>query len=95
MRRSFSQRHGHEPLPEPMRLEDLSDDLRREIWNAVRDFLLENRVSGRYSYYFHEQAKRFIERVLGRHTKQPGDMIKTEYDQALNTFKNSIIWRGV
>ena len=36
---TFLQRHGHEPLPEPMRLEELSDDLRREIWNLVYDFL--------------------------------------------------------
>ena len=27
---TFSQRYGYEPLPEPMRLEELSDDLRRQ-----------------------------------------------------------------
>ncbi len=36
---TFSQRHGYESLPEPMQLEELSDDLRREIWNATREFL--------------------------------------------------------
>ena len=34
----FSLRYGYEPLPEPMRLEELSSDLRRKIWNEVRDF---------------------------------------------------------
>ena len=28
---TFSQRHGYEPLPEPMKLEEISDDLRREM----------------------------------------------------------------
>ena len=27
---TFSQRHGYEPLPEPMKLEEISDDLRRK-----------------------------------------------------------------
>ena len=34
---TFSQRYGYEPLPEPMRLEHLSDNLRREIWNEFYD----------------------------------------------------------
>ena len=37
---SFSQRHGYEDLPKAMRLEELSNDLRREIWNEVRRLLL-------------------------------------------------------
>ncbi len=28
---TFSQRYGHEPLPEAMKLESLSRDLRREL----------------------------------------------------------------
>ena len=40
---TFSQRYGYEPLPEPMRLEHISDDLRREIWNALREFLTPRR----------------------------------------------------
>ena len=35
---TFSQRYGHEPLPQPMQLEKLSDDLRREIWSLVYRF---------------------------------------------------------
>lgn len=33
---TFSERYGYEQLPEPMQLEQLSDELRREIWNAIR-----------------------------------------------------------
>ena len=32
---TFSRRYGYEPLPEPMRLEEISEDLRREIFNAA------------------------------------------------------------
>ena len=90
MRRSFSQRYGYEPLPGPMRLEELSSDLRREIWTDVRELLLEKREYA-YAYYFEAEARRFIERVLGRYTKQPGDTISTDYDQVLSNFKNSIL----
>ena len=49
---SFSQRYGYEPLPEPMRLEEISNDLRREIWNAVREVLVEKRGGPSGYYYF-------------------------------------------
>ena len=90
MRRSFSQRYGYEPLPGPMRPEKLSSDLRREVWNDVREILLAKRKFFR-GYYFEEQTKRFIERVVGNHTKQPADMIRTKYDEVLGYFKNSIL----
>ena len=74
---SFSQRYGYEPLPEPMRLEYISDDLRIEICNAVRDFLesifpVPSRGSfpGRgwesESSRKERKARSFTERVLGR-----------------------------
>ena len=31
---TFSQRYGYEPLPEPMRLEHLSNDLRLDLWDS-------------------------------------------------------------
>ena len=75
---TFSQRYGYEPLPAPMRLEELSDDLRREIWNAVRGLLLEKRQSNaRGFYYFLRREERIIERVLGRFTKRPESEIST------------------
>ena len=36
---TFSQREGYAPLPKPMQLEELSADLRREIWNEIRKLL--------------------------------------------------------
>lgn len=33
---NFSQRFGYEPVPAPMRLEEVSTDLRREVWNTIR-----------------------------------------------------------
>ena len=88
---SFSQRYGYEPLPEPMRLEELSSDLRREIWNEVRDFLLEKTVGYSPNLYFNTEDERFIERVLGSHTKRPRDTINTDHDQVLSNFKKSIL----
>ena len=88
---SFSQRYGYEPLPEPMRLEELSSDLRREIWNEVREFLLEKRSHGYGIYFFDEQTNRLIERVIGRYTERPSDTISTNCEEVLTTFKNSIL----
>ena len=34
---TFSERYGYESLPKPMHLEELSNDLRRELWNVLRD----------------------------------------------------------
>ena len=36
---TFSQRYGYEPLAEPMRLEYLSKDLRRHVWDEIHEFL--------------------------------------------------------
>ena len=62
----FSQRYGYEPLPEPMRLGHIPDDLRREICNTVRTTL--SNIS--YSAYAGArpsvgQVRGFIEYVLG------------------------------
>ena len=45
---TFSQRHGYEPLPRPMQLEEISEDLRREIFNAVRVLFLRTKNSFGY-----------------------------------------------
>ena len=83
---TFSQRYGYEPLPEPMRLEHISDNLRREIWNAVREFLHRNARRPHFS----DTAKRFIERVLGTFLKRSEDEIPTGYDTAMTSFKNHL-----
>ena len=88
---SFSQRYGYEPLPEPMRLEEISNDLRREIWNAVREVLLEKSHRGSGYYYFQAPGSRFVERVLGANTKTSEDEIPTGHDQVCANLKNSVL----
>lgn len=92
---TFSQRNSYEPLPEPMALEQLSDDLRREIWNIIRKQLLKNRktfsVTGRY--YFPTDFGRFVEQLFGKLLKIPEDEISTSYEDVLARFK-SIILKG-
>lgn len=89
---TFSQRYGYEPLPEPMRPEEISDDLRREIWNAVRATLIEKRQFGYYDddYSFCVSDSKFIERVLGRFTKRAEDEIQTEYKTVMNYFQHVV-----
>ncbi len=88
---TFSQRYGYEPLPEPMRLEDLSGDLRREIWNAIRELLNEDSHSlYSDSYYFGERTKKFIERVIGKFLRQSEDEISTDYSQTMFFFEDLV-----
>ncbi len=86
--RTFSQRYGYEPLPEPMRLEELSDDLRREVWNTTRQFLKAIKGGG---YYFSYEVKQFMEHVLGRVLKKPEDDINTDYDPVHDLFKQILL----
>ena len=89
---TFSQRHGYESLPEPMQLEELSDDLRREIWNATREFLESQLQPNAYRrVYFTKEACRFIERVLGKLLKKPEDEINTSYQNVINPLKQVIL----
>ena len=82
---TFSQRYGYEPLPEPMRLGELSDDLRREIFNAVREpFLGITNFSGKY---FVDDEARFIERVFGRIYGQTEDTIGNRFDDIMDCTK--------
>ena len=87
---TFSQRYSYAPLPEPMQLEKISDDLRREIWNVIRERLLRHRshwVTG----YFDDQGKRFSERVLGKLNQLPEDQVSTNYENVLNAFKQAAL----
>ena len=85
---TFSQRYGYEPLPEPMKLEEISSDLRREIWNVIREFLLEKRsFSG--NYYFRQNEARIIERVTGRLLRIAEDKVPTDYDKVMFDFEKA------
>ena len=84
---TFSQRHGYEPIPEAMKLEEISCDLRREIWNTVRELLL-NIKSKQVNAYFPDTAARFIERVVGKYQKIRQSNVRTEYSDVFHTFEN-------
>ena len=93
--RTFSQRYGYEPLPDPMQLEELSDGLRREIWNAIWKLFLSQRHTKAISMfsipvnkdYFSEETQRFLGNILGKLLKKPEDEIDTSYDEVINQFK--------
>lgn len=87
---TFSQRHGYVDLPQPMQLENIANDLRREIWNAFRELLLSHRKSG-FAYYFGDEARRFIERVLGKVYKKAEDEIDTAYEDVNFSCKRLIL----
>ena len=57
----FSRRYGYEPLPSPMRLEELSDDLRRELRNLMQSLIDAFSSDG----FFEVNGQRFWKRVLG------------------------------
>lgn len=80
---TFSQRHGYESIPEPMRLEEISDDLRRQIWNETRQLLIWMTPTA----FFSGTTRRFVERVLGRLHGTTEDNIDTEYDAVFRSFK--------
>ena len=92
---TFSQRQGYEHLPKPMRLEELSLDLRREIWNTIRELLLKKRVlKGGMSgsrYAFIGDNERFIERVIGKLAKEPENKINTEYNHVMHSFESLLL----
>ena len=92
--RTFSQRYGYAPLPEPMQLEELSADLRREIWNETRIWLLSissyDDLEG--SCLIVEQfLERFFERVLGKLLQKPEDEIDTHHHAVMQNFKALIL----
>ena len=90
---TFSQRYGYEPLPEPMRLEEIAEDVRREIWNAIRERLLKyrqyNPSTRRYSLNLN--GRRFSERVLGKLKRVPEDEIDTKIQNVWNTLRETAL----
>ena len=80
----FSQRHGYEPLPQPMQPEELSPDLRREIFNAFVRFL--NSTASPYNGLVLGMDP-FFRSVLGKILKEPEDEIDTRYSPLRDHFK--------
>lgn len=47
---SFSQAHGYEPLPQPLALEEVSDDARRKLWDLLCYSALRPETLGDFVY---------------------------------------------
>ena len=84
---TFSQRQGYDPMPEPMRLEEISDALRREVWNETRRLL---QSMPHTSTWFYGEGALFVEYVLGRFLKRPEDEINNRSSSVFDLFKNII-----
>lgn len=70
----FAQRHGFEDLPEPMKVGEISDDLRRRLWNWFDRLVQAHRerdwgTIGEYQLGGGMEA--FSQRVLGEYQKIP------------------------
>lgn len=88
MNRTFSQRYEYESLPEPMKLEELSKELRIELWNSVRRLLLAEKSSHGHLAHFGGASRNFVERVLGRWAVRPEDEIPYRIDEVMVAFKD-------
>lgn len=89
---TFSQRYGYEPLPEPMRLEELSDDLRREIWDVVYSLLHEDSRS--YSpvrtRIFRKDTRKTIQQIWGKFKRIPMSRVSTDFEYNMQIFEGTI-----
>lgn len=85
---TFSRRYGYEPLPRSMQLEEISEDLRREIFNAVRVLLLGTKSS--FGYFVNDGA-RFIERIFGKFSGITEDKVDNNFENILD-WSNRIIY---
>ena len=93
---TFSQRHGYAPLPEPMQLKEISDDLRRELWNEIRNLLLSISDTSMYGdgRHFTSTGRHFIERILGKFLKKPEDEITTSQYRTTSHDLKAFIVKG-
>ena len=69
-----------------MRLEELSDDLRREIWNFVHAQLRRLSEPSFFGPYFNSDGERYIERTYSRHWKIHENRVDTDFE---NVVQNS------
>lgn len=85
---TFSQRYGYEPLPEPMRPGSISDDLRREIWDDIYDFLRQNI---RTYPEFTEYARNLFVTVFGKLRQKPKSQIICGVDDIHRSCERTIM----
>lgn len=82
---TYKQRHGFEALPQAMRVGELSDDLRREVWNSIFQFIRSR------TNYFDSSRQLFYEYVIGHYKKLPISQIDTRLDAPLGEIENIIM----
>ena len=87
---TFSQRYGYSPLPEPMRLEELSTDVRRELWNKVRRLLLGKTFVVGYNRLFRSEHIEFVERVIGKVLAVEEERVETEFEASNQIFRRIV-----
>ena len=85
-RLNFSQRNGYEKLPPQMRLEELSDDLRREIYDRIWRYLEQNSNT----YYLRPAGKNFTRLVLGKFFKIPEEKISDKKVDVYGTLREIV-----
>ena len=91
-RRSYSQRYEYEPLPERMKLEELSDDFRRELWDAMWImFRGMTKVNSYGTSHLPNELVRSFVRTLGNIRRTPRDRINTDYDEILRACRNVVL----
>ncbi len=87
---TFSQRYGYAPLPEPMKLGDISQDLRRELWNATYAFLAKGSDSDWTTnhVFLATDVREFVVRVWGRFAKVPESRVSADYSKVMRDFES-------
>ena len=89
--RTFSQRYGYKPLPEPMNPEQISDDLRREIWNIVWHILRDNAYVSGNEVSFKRSFRDAIRRTWGNFKKIPESRILSDATEMARDIEKTIL----
>ncbi|MCY4174465.1 MAG: hypothetical protein OXF25_10515 [Cyanobacteria bacterium MAG CAR3_bin_5] len=91
---TFSQRYRYAPLPEPMRLEYLSKDLRRELCDLIYAFLKTmtniDHYNGHIVYSkvtFVDSGETYIKNILGRIKNCPRNKVSLSFSKNIETFQ--------
>lgn len=91
---TFSQRYGYEPLPEPMRLGHISDDLRRDVWDEIHEFILAKTHKGGYDneeIYLCNDFEYIFVCVFAKICQLPKTEIEMNYYQLKDLLRSKIM----
>ena len=89
---SFSERYGYRQLPEPMKLEELSEELRVDLWNAIDEWLdAQERGTPAMEYCFVNESRNFVRRVMGSYRGRPRDEVSTVVTTVKSDFREVVL----